>query len=146
MVKIALVSFALRPSNLATARQLAAMAMIKLTVLPNRANPTQKRRHPVSMITISSAYPVEGVRRGDRHGFRKANNDRRLVTIAAFRRVAKTKPGAFDPRKFVRQGVACAISAVGASSNSKSPCKRPRSRFPFARAKLILSETRAAAE
>jgi hypothetical protein len=45
--------------------------------------------------------PIDVGTEGDGHDFRTVTNDRRLVTTAAFRRVAKTKPGAFDPRTFV---------------------------------------------
>ncbi len=47
--------------------------------------------------------PVEEIVRGIRHGVRKVNidTDLRLAATAAFRRVAATAPGEFDPRKFL---------------------------------------------
>jgi len=48
--------------------------------------------------------PVEEIVRGIRHGVRKVNidTDCRLAMTAEFRRVAKTKPDEFDPRKFMK--------------------------------------------
>jgi fructose/tagatose bisphosphate aldolase len=74
--------------------------------------------------------PIDAVPRGAGHDFRKANIDCRLVTTAAFRRVAKTKPGAFDPRKLVRVGRG-RMRDLGRRrfAQFESPRKRPRSRF-----------------
>jgi fructose-bisphosphate aldolase class II len=48
--------------------------------------------------------PVEEIIRGIKHGVRKVNidTDCRLAMTAEFRRVAKTKPEEFDPRKFLK--------------------------------------------
>jgi fructose-bisphosphate aldolase, class II len=48
--------------------------------------------------------PVEEIIRGIRHGVRKVNidTDCRLAMVAEFRRIAKTKPDEFDPRKFMK--------------------------------------------
>ncbi|MGO9008042.1 MAG: class II fructose-bisphosphate aldolase [Beijerinckiaceae bacterium] len=48
--------------------------------------------------------PVEEIIRGIKHGVRKVNidTDCRLAMTAEFRRVAKTKPEEFDPRKFMK--------------------------------------------
>jgi fructose-bisphosphate aldolase, class II len=48
--------------------------------------------------------PVEEIIRGIKYGVRKVNidTDCRLAMAAEFRRVAKTKPDEFDPRKFIK--------------------------------------------
>jgi fructose-bisphosphate aldolase, class II len=48
--------------------------------------------------------PVEEIIRGIKHGVRKVNidTDCRLAMAAEFRRIAKTKPDEFDPRKFMK--------------------------------------------
>jgi len=48
--------------------------------------------------------PVDEIERGIKHGVRKINidTDCRLAMTAQFRRVARTSPGEFDPRKFLK--------------------------------------------
>jgi fructose-bisphosphate aldolase class II len=48
--------------------------------------------------------PIEEIVRGIRHGVRKVNidTDCRLAMAGAFRKVAREKPGEFDPRKFLK--------------------------------------------
>jgi fructose-bisphosphate aldolase, class II len=55
--------------------------------------------------------PVEEILEGIRHGVRKVNidTDTRLAMTGAFRRVAATRPGEFDPRAFL----AAASDAMG---------------------------------
>jgi fructose-bisphosphate aldolase class II len=48
--------------------------------------------------------PVEEIVRGIKHGVRKINidTDLRLASTAAIRKVFGTKPGEFDPRKYLK--------------------------------------------
>jgi hypothetical protein len=86
--------------------------------------------------------PIEAVAHGDKHDFREAHSDCHLVTTAAFRRVAKTKPGAFDPRKFVASRAR--LLALRAIRNRRASVE---DQVPVrARAELIPSATRAAVE
>ena len=51
--------------------------------------------------------PIEEIQRGIRHGVRKINidTDCRIAMAAQIRRIAKERPGEFDPRKFLQPSI-----------------------------------------
>ena len=60
--------------------------------------------------------PVEEIQEGIRHGVRKINvdTDNRLAITGAIRRVFQEKPGAFDPRDYLKPARAAMKEVVQA--------------------------------